>query len=506
MSTAAAVRKAFPDSPSTARARPPRVALVVDHPLRDLPSMTLTAARLCDAGVECFLTPANLGHLELWRLAPDFVLLNFLRRITHSMRLYRGLMEAGVALGVLDTEGGVVESLDAFARDLATDARIRQGVSCYLTWGPRLGEHLVSEGLFRSDQVQVTGCPRTDFYADPWRRSAAVRSSEAAEYDSNLVLINTNFSLGNPAMLSREGQFRLMTESLGHPAERIHQWQDNEVAGMRGLAQVANTIAAAYPQATVVLRPHPFERLETYHELLDRRDNLHCVREGTIEGWLLRAKVVIQRSCSTSIEASMVGAPALAPNWLPTAFERPAANETSVPCPSLEALVSQVGEILAGRFTLPLEVARRTSQVVHDWFGQVDGRAHERVADAILNHLPAGGRRRRVRRCRSFVYTKGRRFPNGRWFAGKLRSALGKSPEYSFRLRRSKETKSDGIVKWENSPKHFNEQDVLAVCRSLATTQETGGYQPSVTAADSDNDYVCSYPFSRSIRMTRTAT
>ena len=56
----------------------PRICLVVDHPDRDLDGLVLLATRLAGLGAEAFLVP--LYHLyEIPFLAPDFVVLNYLR-------------------------------------------------------------------------------------------------------------------------------------------------------------------------------------------------------------------------------------------------------------------------------------------------------------------------------------------------------------------------------------------------------------------------------------------
>ena len=83
----------------------PRVALVVDHPQRDLAGLVLTAFELCRHGATCYLVPLNLQEREVWALAPDFVLLNYAR--LPNERFAHRLTEARIGFGVLDTEGGV---------------------------------------------------------------------------------------------------------------------------------------------------------------------------------------------------------------------------------------------------------------------------------------------------------------------------------------------------------------------------------------------------------------
>jgi hypothetical protein len=54
----------------------PLVAMVVDHPQRDLPGVVIVAADLAAAGCDVVLVPLNLLAAEVFSLAPDLVVLN----------------------------------------------------------------------------------------------------------------------------------------------------------------------------------------------------------------------------------------------------------------------------------------------------------------------------------------------------------------------------------------------------------------------------------------------
>lgn len=115
-----------PTPPARPTGRPlagTRIALVVDHPQRDLPGLLLVAFELCRRGAVCHLIPLNLQEREIPALAPDFVLLNYVRMFNYE--LGRKLVRARVPIGMLDTEGGVWESPGSY-----TDSSGETGISC----------------------------------------------------------------------------------------------------------------------------------------------------------------------------------------------------------------------------------------------------------------------------------------------------------------------------------------------------------------------------------------
>src|SRR5688572_5295898 len=155
----------------------PRIALVVDNPLRDLPGMVLTAWKLAQSGALVFLVPMNLQR-EMWALAPDFILLNYLR--ANNERPIRKFIAGGFRIGVLDTEGGVFNTLpetdasemeghqagayEEYALTMTSDVTLRRQVSCFCAWTEEFAEYAVKAGWYLPEQISVTGTPRSDFY------------------------------------------------------------------------------------------------------------------------------------------------------------------------------------------------------------------------------------------------------------------------------------------------------------------------------------------------------
>jgi len=239
-----------------------RAAIVVDNPYRDLPSMTLCAAGLCQKGVTCYLVPFNLMHLEIWRLAPDFILSNYLR--PNKEEFYKDMVKAGLPFGVLDTEGGVMESFDVYGDLLVKDKKVRRYVSFFCSWGPKMADYLIERDWFDEKQVQITGTPRTDFYHGSLRKSAKARSRYVDPYCKNLVLINSNFTIGNPGFLTPKEEFELLVR-LGREPDEVRKRQANDGESIKLLTNMANRLAERFEEANFIYRPHPFERHRCSH-------------------------------------------------------------------------------------------------------------------------------------------------------------------------------------------------------------------------------------------------
>jgi surface carbohydrate biosynthesis protein len=458
-----------------------RIALILDNPFRDLPGLVLLGRRLCQEGAVVYLVPSNLQDRELWPLAPDYVLLNHLWTVNREF--VHHAMEAGIRVGVLDTEGGVMTSPDVFAQTLVADASLRQGVVDQLSWGTRLAEHMAARGWYRPDQIAVTGHPRFDYYVEPYRRAALALSSYADAYARPMVLINGAFPMANPQFKTPEGEARLLVERYGFDPVEVHRWQEDQRETMRQMVALTNELASRYPGITFVYRPHPFEKQETYAALFDRRENLHCVKRGTADGWILRSAAVIQRSCSTAVEAGLAGVPALSTAWMPVAAEQPAAEAVSIQCHCRDELFARVAEAVESRLEVPPEVRSNLDEVIREWFYRIDGLSHERAAQRILDSLRRRNGRVDLGSCRREMYEVGRHRASLRArVVSRVKETLGIPLTWS--LRQWRHVVPQG--KWQRTEKYYSVADVQAVMDAVDDCELASKASGRVGTASSD--------------------
>jgi hypothetical protein len=184
-------------------------------------------------------------------------------------------------------------------------------------------------------------------------------------------------------------------------------------------------------------------------------DNVIVDGDGPVQTQIYRAAVIIQRSCSTAIEAGMALVPTVSPQWVPAEMEVPAAEEVSIPCMSYEKLRSTLQEILGGTFKPPTTIRPRIEKVINTWFYRADGLANKRVSDTVSSCLK-GPREVDERICKKFAYNLE---PSSRNFfshlAGNIRQRFGLSPDWSFRQMRKVPTLS-----WNDSNKSFGVAEV----------------------------------------------
>ncbi len=228
----------------------PRIALLVDHPQRDLRGVVLTALELSRRGAVCHLVPANIAPREVWALAPNFLVLNYFRRSNEA--LARGAMAAGIGVGLLDTEGGVWSSVESYTELLWSDATLRHAARGVCVWGNAMAGALITRGIFTADQLTVTGCPRFDMYHPSWRQ---VISSDDREIERPRVLVNTNFSTANPRFTSVEQKIETSRRNFGWSNTRVDELLRTERTAITAMIDLVARLATAFPNIDLVDLP-----------------------------------------------------------------------------------------------------------------------------------------------------------------------------------------------------------------------------------------------------------
>lgn len=464
-----------------------KIALVVDNPYRDLPGLVLLARELASRGATCFLVPYNLREQEIWALAPDFALLNFVRTANESW--IDQLVRCGITVGILDTEGSIFSPIPADAledldtaehiRDkkshtiidylvtIARNADVRRKVACYLAWSKDVGDFLVQNELFTPDQIKVTGAPRTDLLTPSYRSASKEMSGYADGYSSPVVLINASFPMANPAFMTPEQEVEQMVKTFRYRREYVEGFVRAQTIGLRGITRLANDLAHTFPEATFIVRPHPFEGMAAYRFTLDELPNLLLRKQGTVEGWILRASCLIQLGSSTAVEAAVLGVPSLTPTWLPLNAPVPVSTLASEAVGSPDELKAKLREIFSGHYQ-PTESKRGDiAQAIRSAYGEIDGQASERAADVILETIlrhPINASQI-YSRARQQAYTfklKGPRWR--RWLHARSSQLLGRGVHWSWPKFKNLQQAN---LPWDKSEKRFGPEQIQSMIQAL---------------------------------------
>jgi surface carbohydrate biosynthesis protein len=364
--------------------QPNSIALVVDNPKRDIRGVVLTAYHLLRMGCQAAIVPMYAQGYDIPLLAPDIVLLNYIRQ--GNAELASTYRKSGMRVAVMDTEGGILSRKglrepNAWAQSMK-DAGLSALVDRYFFWGEAVHQSFLANSGLAPEQMQITGCPRYDLCASPWNAMLSYRRD-------GFILVNTNFSAINPAFTKSGDAEKKIFRSLGWPDSYVDKWF-REIEGVfpKYLDEV-EALAHALPQQAIVVRPHPFENVKVYERRFAGIANIEIDGSGDVLNMIHAAKCIIHLNCGTSVDALLQRKVPVSLEYLNSDLlldHTPLPSRLSLKPRSRKELVNVVQGLVDGTVEFDHDAAFAE---IEPWFYRADGSASERVASALAA-MPKG--------------------------------------------------------------------------------------------------------------------
>lgn len=205
-----------------------------------------------------------------------------------------------------------------------------------------------------SDAIRITGNPRIDLLC-AWGRSiyADDAASLRARY-GRYILFNTNFGWINSIWNAREdaSEIAIRTGHLDPDDPQSVSAYESELAwerdNMRAMERVIDWVVADRPEVSAVIRPHPAEDCTYWSNKYRDFDSVHVITGTGHIPWTMAATALVHTTCSTGMEAALLGTPALSVTPRPQAAQHDyiLSNKVNPSTPSVEQACSALERYL----------------------------------------------------------------------------------------------------------------------------------------------------------------
>ena len=188
-------------------------------------------------------------------------------------------------------------------------------VDAFFAWGKVQAETIkggVSDGASR---IAVTGNPRFDMLRYPYRKVFDPEARAIKDEYGPFILVNTNFSRFNHVYgpdfavktLKAQGKIRDENDEAFYT-----RFVDYTREMYQYFTVMVRHLSQAFPQRNIVVRPHPSENQETWREETEVLPNVSVVHAGNVIPWIMASDLLIHNSCTTGVEARLLGETVLA--------------------------------------------------------------------------------------------------------------------------------------------------------------------------------------------------
>jgi len=353
------------------------LAIIVDHPRRDLPSIVKLSEHLIlhtninqivlvpSYYIDQFLL-SNLFKSEVKVVIFNHFRINFCNRIKYSSAY-------GKRNIVYDSEGCPGPNGLWLEKVFQKSLNYFKYIDHYLFWGKAQEENIRKK------------------FDIPFKTSVVgyLRIHEKKILDNGIksILINTNFAYARPKfnLISKEKD---EIQKLGFIDENEAKNKfKSSLIRRKNFIEAIDSLVKLNPNKNFILRIHPFEDNEDYNELVKKYENINFDTSKTSIKALLKSNLLIHIDCTTAIEAQFLNIPTLSLNWL---------IDDKVDIFSLASEIGFKAKNLkeANKFLNNIEIQKLSirynnsnSDKIRKFFGNNDSNSLSRISECILEEL-----------------------------------------------------------------------------------------------------------------------
>lgn len=364
--------------PTSAR---PWLLLPIETKHREFYGKVLLSLAAAERGFDVLLGEQNAMLSQLDNLPQGIYLDKSVGRT--KTRYFKRLAAQGSQIVAWCEEGLVYRDRDAYLHERVSNASLAL-TERFFAWGAVQANDIHKQAPEADAKVQITGNPRFDMLRPEFRSIFEPAANALRARYGRYILINSNFSRYNHFMgydfwieaLKQRG-----TITNGEQLAFYHRWRDFLGKIFHSFVDVMPALSSAFPDRTLIVRPHPSEDHGAWLRETAALDNVAVVHEDSAIPWIAGADAVIHNSCTTGLEAYLLDVPVAA--FRPAVddtFDSHLPNAVSHEANDGDGLIDTVRALLNGSApTLP-----SAQSEVKRYVAALDGPlAADRVADAL---------------------------------------------------------------------------------------------------------------------------
>jgi surface carbohydrate biosynthesis protein len=362
----------------------------VESQVRELDAKLLLACVAVERGFPVVLGSRAFVHHAMASFPRGVYLAKSMRKM--SDRMFDIIPKLGHDIVAWDEEG-LVRFPDRFYYQRRLSARALANVKLLMAWGEDDARALRDFEGHPGCPIHVTGNPRVDLMRPELRGFFDAEAANLRARHGDFMLVNTNFSGLNHF---HDGLSELKTNLAPHGGFVPDPFMAGRAAFrsriLEHFVRLVPFLSRSFPERTIVVRPHPSENHRLWREVAQGLDNVEVVNEGNVAAWLLAARALIHNGCTTAVEATVLGTPAVAFQPVTDAvYDMHLPNSLSHHAADLKDVGKTVRSILSGEIGVRDDPEVRAVLARH--VAALDGRL---AADRVIDVLEAAGYRERL--------------------------------------------------------------------------------------------------------------
>lgn len=276
---------------------------------REFKAKVLLAKKLAEYNYGVILI--NFRHLKEIKGLPKGL---FLDRNILSVRkkVISEIKNKGFKFVCMDEEGLVYLNEEKYLRDRVPEETFEL-VDKFFCWGKEQETIIKNRHPKFISKLAIVGNPRIDLLRNEYKQLSLDHFKKIEGLYKPYILIVSNFTgvnmLNTPSNdeerykyhLDRQRKLKLVSTSQQEQDFYNHYCYLNKLFNY--FIKLPSKLAQHFPEYTIIVRPHPSEDHNIWKRAIKEIPNAKVIYEGALETWIKGSDLVINNSCTSSIES-----------------------------------------------------------------------------------------------------------------------------------------------------------------------------------------------------------
>jgi len=378
--------------------RKERILISVDHKWRDLPGYVYAGMLLEKLGYRVVLIRNGFEEYYADILNPKAIVMAHLYDRRKSELITR-LRQRNILIILMPTEG--IPTLEGVRKLAAGYFSDLSGVELHFLWNEQM-RRLMQEGrVIEPEKLCVTGVPRFDFYVPPLKNILLTREHFTRKYniENDLPIItwatnftNAGFYRENMEFLKKDWN-TLQVDRVLNPEEIARKDYISRQIHFEAILKLIRELK----DVNVLLKLHPSEDHNYYYDRVrhvdkNLRNRARIINQEYIWDVLNVSDILLERSCTTGVEAWLLGKPTIELRLNPDEWyysKEHAAGSDEVA--SYNELKDRV-EFYLNNGEISQDLLAERKKFIDKWCYKVDGEATKRFVSKIDETIRRNGK------------------------------------------------------------------------------------------------------------------
>jgi surface carbohydrate biosynthesis protein len=372
----------------------PIAYLTLEIKEREFDSRLLIAAHLLKEGFAVLLGQQWALFSNFDALPPGIVLFKTVNRIQAQNMV--NARRCGHVVTTTDEE--VLVCVDEESFTTSYDLAAAENCDLFFTQSDRQKRAIERKFPQMHGKLRTTGNSRIDLWTSAQSGTFAAKAREIREQYGPFVLFNTNYAQINSVWNSMDMLLAIaikagLVDAANPESVAAYRAQlEWEAANRDEMVAIIDWAVEHLKSHRIVIRPHPVEIPDYWRDRFGGKDRVLIPERSSPHPWILAADLVVHTSCTTGLEAILMGRPTV--NLLPRPHPQ-FLSVTSLVNPTFsswrEAAPAIAGILAGGPGAFSGGYAKYADVLSEHFYSYKDGQSSKRIADGMMEMLRLRG-------------------------------------------------------------------------------------------------------------------